>query len=263
MESINRDFDQWVKSQMDKIHEVPDVQFSEDEVWNKVNKGLSLKGGLGSAIPFSLLILGALGLFLWNFYGDLHEESVVKRINNTERKLYIIPKGIQPNTEKLILQGTLPYKRATTFSKRMIRITEEQKVPVQPLDPVSIMDIQTNTTKQTLIHTEEFVKNIELPVSVNVYRPGRYVGSALVFKLEANGVMISKVKNKSISKVVLPVGKTYFNVGKQNLEIDLESGKNYYLRVTYKGFPFGRLHLDWIEESKAKAELEMFNIDMK
>ena len=191
------------------------------------------------------------------------EESEAKRINHSEKKLHLIPKGIQPNTGNLILQGTLPDKRVTAFSKKIIHNHKEQKVKAESIDPIFIVDIQTETANQKPIRTDEFVKNIELPVSVHVYRPGRYVGSALIFKLEANGVMVGKVKNKSISKMVLPAGKTYFNIGKQNLEIDLESGKNYYLKVTYKGFPIGKPQLDWIEESKAKTEMVMFDIDMK
>ncbi|MEM6893530.1 MAG: hypothetical protein AAF554_07535 [Bacteroidota bacterium] len=257
MELVNDSFDNWVKSQVDEVQEPQDIFFAEEKVWKKIERGLPPSGRFSKKIWMGILVLGLLGTIPWFLQQSSTNEPTSENQRTLQKKLMIEPKGLVFDANRLRPKGGLPNKRVSSVpmvnTHQLPKVSESFSAPLVAGD--SLVSKMGNE-KIPLGHTIE-------RTSVHVYRPNRYVGSALVFKLKANGSVVEKVKNGSYSNLELPTGVTYFTVGKQTLRIDLEPVKTYYLRVAYKGFPLGKLHLDWIEASAALKEISNDGIKSK
>ena len=261
MESVNDSFDHWVKAQVDEAQELQDISFAEEKVWKKIDKGLPPSGGVSKNVWMGILILCLLGTIPWFLQQSSTSEPTSENQRTLQKKLMIESKGLELDANRLLPKGSLPNKRVSSVpmvnTHQILKVNESFNAPLVAGDSlVSKMGNDKKVGEVLLGHKIE-------RTSVHVYRPNRYVGSALVFKLKANGSVVEKVKNGSYTNLELPTGVTHFTVGKQTLRIDLEPGKTYYLRVAYKGFPLGKLHLDWIEASAAIKEISNDGIKSK
>lgn len=73
---------------------------------------------------------------------------------------------------------------------------------------------------------------IEENAVVHIYRPARVVGFGWVFKLKVDGKKVAKIKNGEYLTLELDAGKKEFEMNNSSLEVNLEPGKNYYLRAS-------------------------------
>ena len=249
MESVNDSFDHWVKSRVGEVQELQDISFAEEKVWKKVERGLPPSGGFSKKVWMGILVLGLLGTIPWFLQQSSTSEPTSENQRTLQKKLMIEPKGLVLDANRLLPKGSLPNKRVSSVP--MMDTHQQPKVSESFSAPIVAGDSLVSKMGNEKILLGHAIER----TSVHVYRPNRYVGAALVFKLKANGNVVEKVKNGSYSNLELPTGVTYFTVGKQTLRIDLEPEKTYYLRVAYKGFPLGKLHLDWIEASAALKEI--------
>ncbi len=94
---------------------------------------------------------------------------------------------------------------------------------------------------------------------IHVYRPSRIVGFGWNFKLMADGRKVGKVKNGDHLILELDAGQVQLQMNKNNIDLNLEPGKHYYLRASLvRNIFLGKPEIVEVTETQAKGELEDF-----
>ena len=92
---------------------------------------------------------------------------------------------------------------------------------------------------------------------VHIYRPNRAVGFGWVFKLKANGEDVGKIRNGRHFTIELEPGQAQFVMNKNNVQLNLEAGKEYYLRASLvRNLLLGRPELVEVTEAYAQSEID-------
>ncbi len=92
--------------------------------------------------------------------------------------------------------------------------------------------------------------------TIHVYRPNKIVGFGWVFNLKANGQKIARIKNGRLILLSLEPGQTEFKMAGKTIKINLEPGKNYYLRASLaRNLLLGSPELIEVTKSYAMGEM--------
>lgn len=117
---------------------------------------------------------------------------------------------------------------------------------------ICIMFISTIVCAETEPKPEMVLEN----AIVHIYRPARIVGFGWNFKLEMKGEKSGKVKNGKHLTLKLEPGKTEFRMKKNFIQMNLEPGKQYYLRASLTRNMFlGKPEIVEVTEQQALKEL--------
>lgn len=255
-------FDNLIKSAIEGLDEVPNVHFEEEKIWKLIGEKISSSSGNKFYKLLFVSDLIILGLFLAATFATT---DVMVNAHDILQKVEVYQKGVvidtkisietnQPNINRIVVnEGNSIVKNP----KKTIKIKELDLKPITTgrSNIVSSKGVLENGRLVLAEETKSFNKAI-----IHIYRPRRYVGSGLVFKLKANGIPINKVRNGKHTIVELHSGPTQFLVGKQKLNIDLNQNETYYLRISYTGFPIGKPNLEWIAKDFAERELSESHI---
>lgn len=94
---------------------------------------------------------------------------------------------------------------------------------------------------------------------VFIYRPKKFVGAAMSFKVKANDVAITKMKNGGYFVYDAAVGELEISGKtevKRSVTLDVEAGKSYYVQGGIGfGLAVGRPKLNIVDEILGKQEL--------
>ncbi|MGB5818809.1 MAG: hypothetical protein WBG90_04935 [Saonia sp.] len=255
-----KEFDHFIRTKLDTLNRVPDVEFNEERVWKKIKPRIRTNFGSDLFNFISMAIVVVTGIcILFYIFGTSSESS--DTINFELERKKDVPKG------NVILDTVATLKTEPLLTKKVSSKADfiAKKIPtdtlrVRPLEikPVVLYHAKTdlNTSEEKgKAAPQESIVNSRRTAVVHIYRPKRYVGSGLVFKLKANGRLIHKVKNGKRTVVELKPGHTQFMVGKSISTIVLRPGEIYYLRVSCEGFPIARPELEVVSKDYAKNEM--------
>lgn len=95
-----------------------------------------------------------------------------------------------------------------------------------------ICSLLVSTSVLAETNSGQNVDGNESKVVVHVYRPNRVIGFGWNFNFKANGEKASKVKNGEHLTLEFEPGQTEFQIKNSSVEINLEPGKQYYLRAS-------------------------------
>ncbi|MEM0933010.1 MAG: hypothetical protein AAGJ12_11110 [Bacteroidota bacterium] len=261
---MRNELDHFVKSTLSELDEVPDVSFGEERVWGKIEPKLPrTKGG-----PlFYLLLINdwiLLGLFLFLLFPNSLEtppdKSKEKVKEYHQKTITDFPITFETNDLEINNSSVTKIKSNKGVQRH---VAKTKDFPIQPVVITKPLQLLEYTMLDKIMVTAEFDKKPLQRTMVHIYRPRRYVGSALVFRLKANGVPIERIKSGMHTVHRLKSGHTQFVVGKQTLNVNLKPDKTYYLRIRYDGFPIGRPTLDWIAREYAIKELAQLDEAVK
>lgn len=251
-------FDHQIKSEIEKLEEVPGIVFEEERTWKRIMGILHKDSNDMSTGTVVLTALVLAGLFA----GYLFETTTVHtNMDGLEKheKVKTYQNGVVLDTKaKVSTPDILERKTIGSLKNPSRQRKETMKIVALKALPVTTED-QQDTKRHTV--PELTIPNVKTGLeklqtaTVHIYRPNRYVGSGLVFRLKANGILIDRVKNGRYSTIQLKSVPTQFLIGKQKLYIPLKPNQTYYLRVRYQGFPIGKPIIEWIAEDVAKKEL--------
>ncbi|WP_350284368.1 hypothetical protein [uncultured Croceitalea sp.] len=253
-------FDNQIKSEIENLEGVPNVVFEEERIWKSIELRIH-KGPNGQSSGIVLLAgLGLVGLFLaGSLFKTTHITSDTDNLSN-EKKAATYQKGVVLDTTITIKTERILDLKLSDSRKKVAKTKSKEtfKIEGMKMQSIAISDTQSilspSRPKVGQLQLESSLVAVQ-KTTVHIYRPTRYVGSALVFRLKANGVLINRVKNGGHSVLKLSAGPTQFLIGKHKFDMQLKPDETYYLRVRYKGFPIGKPIIEWIAEDFAIKEL--------
>lgn len=254
------EFDDLVKTTIADLDQLNDMTFETEKTWAKIERNLSRP----SDSSFFYFILCCewvyLGLFLFFFISN---PSFAAKKSHTTTTV----QSTEQNHQNIPIHTESPMKTSNSRSNNLGMEREKhhqkspkdiQKITNSTIQPLVLPDVKNVLEYELLERSsakEEYPPNRPARCAVRIYRPRRYVGSSLVFKLKANEVLVDRIKNGRWYVYELNAMPTRFSVGKQTLDIKLQPNETYYLRVTYKGFPIGKPIVEWIAQEFAEKEL--------
>ncbi|MEM9361961.1 MAG: hypothetical protein AAGA43_04955 [Bacteroidota bacterium] len=258
-------FDNLFKSAIEELQEVPQIRFEEEKVWKRIEEKISSPAGSQFYKFLFICDLVVLGLFFLGI--SLNTVTVEVETPDFLEKIKVYKKGVVVETKHSIEKNSPTMDRTEVKGSNFMVKNPLDTLKVKELVSMPISKVISNTPSVTKPSKSRQFKWAEETKSLNkatihIYRPRRYVGSALVFRLKANGVPIHKVRNGKHEIVELPSGPTQFLVGKQKLNMQLKPNETYYLRVSYIGFPVGKPNLEWISKEFAEKELSESHITL-
>ncbi|MBS9463522.1 hypothetical protein KIM67_13975 [Flagellimonas sp. 389] len=259
---MKEEFDHFFKSKIAELNQVPGVPYDKEKVWKTIHPRIRVKSSWNFfrrlTIGFILIMAAVMVYNYWPNTLDVQKETI------DELPKTVLKKEKEIKTNKIGIEDSIanPTTTSEQITQRQTKTTLDTHSPIKmPSDSIpKKVDVKSVKPKLNLSITENTkIKNAITTIKeqrkavVHMYRPKRFVGSGLVFKLNGNNKLISKIKNNSHTIVHLNPEFMKFTIGKSELPLVLEAGKIYHLWISYDGFPFGKVELKKVDASFIKA----------
>ena len=251
-----QEFDNLIKTKIDNLNNLKDIDVKEDSVWEKINAELPKnRRGLYLIILTSFIVLIGLLCFVFITQNNQVEEKISIPIHHYESTIItdtIIDIKKQVNINRNTIKSKKEHSK-TKPQKKVSVINDTVKLEPEIIDTIEVNELK-KLTNQTEIE-KEIVTEVTTDTKsyIHVYRQGKITGALNYFTLKANGEKIGTISNGEYEIFKVSSGLTEFELKRKTIKIDLEPEKNYYLRTELVFL--GKTKFEWVTESFAKKEL--------
>ncbi|UII75845.1 hypothetical protein LV716_16510 [Flagellimonas sp. HMM57] len=250
---MKEEFDHVLKNKIAELNQVPGVPYNKKKVWKIIYPRIRVRSSWNFFKIFTAgSVLISVVIILYMYWPKKMSEFQKDTIDVLPKAVLKKEKEIKTNrisTVDSVMEPINASEQITTNKTTTVpdmdtpSINTPKKVQVKMLKPKLDISID-DAIKPKSTTTSEYRKSV-----VHIYRPKRYIGSGLVFRLNGNDKLISRVKNNSHTMVYLDPGAMKFAIGKNELPLVLEPSEIYHLWISYEGFPIGKVVLRTVDKS--------------